>query len=76
MSSTPAKPAAVECDRNHCDDLDCPPCWECSQRDPAIDNALAEAVTRWHEGEHDGALRFCAHPVCVAGGHLMAVRHD
>lgn len=64
-----------ECERDHCDDGDCPGCDRCGERDELADSDLVESVTRWHEAEHRHALRFCEHPICTAMSRTTGERH-
>ena len=60
------------CDRDHCDEGDCPECTWCAG-DPG--SAPATVLDRWHADQgHPGPLRLCYEEPCKALGEALGVR--
>lgn len=62
------------CERDHCDEGDCPGCSVCANAEESDVRDLWRAAEQWHNDEHESVLRFCTHPLCVAVGRAMGVR--
>lgn len=62
-----------ECNEDHCNNGDCPPCdddhLDTTEGDPR------EILARWHDETHEGAFRFYGESPCREMGRLYGVRH-
>lgn len=69
-----------ECERDHCDAGNCPPC-DCRYCSGDVDfehlDAVTEVLKRWHDEEsgHAGPFQFCDHEPCKTAGRYLSVRH-
>ena len=62
-----------ECERDHCDDGDCDPCPETHLSELDVD--LHDVLRRWHDDNHEHALRFCDREPCRSIASALGVTH-
>lgn len=70
--TTKTETATPTCERNHCDQGECPECPYC---DGDTTSNPAVALERWHNDEgHPGQMRLCYEEPCRSVGEALGVR--